>query len=326
MPVHGLERVRVGAESSIEKAPRLPRRRAFPVALASRRSEHASGRGTPIHPEELVARHAGVILRVTSAATWRKGHARVPRHTFTLAQVPGTSHFDLGFRFAAPPGMFTTTTRSLLLAFLFVAPCGIACCSSSEGAFTIRPATLTRPQANRCTSPRPSGRPGSRPTDRTDAGDAMTDSGSSMDGGSEPVVPAPVGASCTTDADCVAGQDARCSRHIHGGGVAMEVQHCTYSACAEDSDCGPNAICMCDDIEGHRCEAAGCRIDADCKDRLGCSPSSAGYQCHTTNDECIDPSDCPSQGGTMRTCDFDKRRGRWSCVGIAPDAAAGVSP
>ena len=58
-------------------------------------------------------------------------------------------------------------------------------------------------------------------------------------------------------------------------------------------------------------------MDADCTDNLGCSRASAGYQCHTTKDECTNVGDCTSTTpDTFNQCDFDKNKGHWACVAV----------
>lgn len=122
----------------------------------------------------------------------------------------------------------------------------------------------------------------------------------------------PAGDACASHAECTEGRNGRCQPFGY---------ECTYDQCFVDDDCTTRQLCECASGPGgsHRCVPADCRIDTDCPDDLGCSPSASlqcsnlsgtiGYRCHTLSDECTTDSDCADGG----MCVFDLESGRWVC-------------
>lgn len=93
--------------------------------------------------------------------------------------------------------------------------------------------------------------------------------------------------------------------------------YCESDACSTDSDCGATGVCLCDQgCTRNACRSGNCRVDADCGSGLYCSPWSTGcftgFDCHTSEDECADSSDCPSDG---TSCSYDPNVGHWRCQG-----------
>jgi hypothetical protein len=122
------------------------------------------------------------------------------------------------------------------------------------------------------------------------------------------------GGLCATDADCVDGDNGRCS--FGRGGPT-----CDYDTCFKDEDCGADKVCLCDGASsgtggGNTCISANCRVDADCG-AFTCSPTlgSCGhytnfvaYRCHTATDSCATDADCG-----VGYCAFDEVAGNWAC-------------
>jgi len=119
---------------------------------------------------------------------------------------------------------------------------------------------------------------------------------------------------CVTDADCVGGDNGRCTFGRIGS-------YCDYDICFKDEDCGAAKVCLCDGSRagtggGNACISATCRVDADCG-AFTCSPTlgSCGhytnfvaYRCHTATDACATDADCGAG-----YCAFDDVVGHWAC-------------
>ncbi|HWZ90125.1 MAG TPA: hypothetical protein VNW92_14780 [Polyangiaceae bacterium] len=134
------------------------------------------------------------------------------------------------------------------------------------------------------------------------------------------------GFQCKSDADCTAGKNGRCYLNSD---PCLTI--CSYDQCLTDADCAEGP-CVCrpsgSDLVSNVClPGSNCRTDADCGGCEYCSPSVVlpsqpycgptilTYACHTANDECIDPSDCP---GTNDYCGYDAGAGRWGCEFCVP--------
>jgi len=130
---------------------------------------------------------------------------------------------------------------------------------------------------------------------------------------------------CTSDSDCAAtGVNGRC---VNGGGPAGS--YCTHDSCMADTDCPSGETCACHGSPytyraGNACVPGNCRVDADCGTGGYCSPSAAstcgsatslclGYYCHTSQDVCINDSDCASQA-----CIYSSSAGYWACASYIP--------
>jgi hypothetical protein len=126
---------------------------------------------------------------------------------------------------------------------------------------------------------------------------------------------------CTKDSACTTGNDGRC---ISNGLIAG--CHCTYDTCASDNDCPAGELCACHGspytfAAGNTCVPGNCRVDSDCGAHGYCSPTTSfghcgrltGYYCHTSSDQCVDDSDCPSG-----PCAWSATGGRWECLTVAP--------
>lgn len=130
------------------------------------------------------------------------------------------------------------------------------------------------------------------------------------------------GIQCKSDADCTAGKNGRC---FLNSDPCQTI--CSYDHCLTDADCA-DGPCLCRsssiDLAANDCLPGGnCRTDTDCGGCEYCSPSVVPsqpvfcgstiltYACHTANDECLDPSDCP---GPNNYCGYDADAGRWGCA------------
>jgi hypothetical protein len=136
--------------------------------------------------------------------------------------------------------------------------------------------------------------------------------------GDDPMVPDAGSWPCRAHADCIEGQNGRCSAIGRGGWA------CTYDECFADADCGgPGGVCACDGsssrADNNVCLSGNCRTDADCGAAGFCSPTfgSCGnysgvvsYYCHTPQDECVDDADC---GGPAGYCAYVPAAGHWKC-------------
>jgi len=130
---------------------------------------------------------------------------------------------------------------------------------------------------------------------------------------------------CHSHSDCTEGENGRCSGNGHDG------WQCTYDNCFADSDCSNTAsaepqLCQCEGgfrSDNNVCLPGNCRVDADCGAGGYCSPSlgpcgnytkTAGYYCHTPDDECTDDADCGATGPSSAAyCAFMPTVGRWKC-------------
>ena len=131
------------------------------------------------------------------------------------------------------------------------------------------------------------------------------------------------GANCNADSNCAFAPSGRCTSTRVG---CM----CTYDDCSTDADCAAGTLCSCRGTLGdrpagtNRCVTSNCRVDADCGANGYCSPSldpSCGtyigvseWFCHTSQDTCINDSDCPSTGGVTPFCGYKPEIGHWSCL------------
>jgi hypothetical protein len=131
------------------------------------------------------------------------------------------------------------------------------------------------------------------------------DSGSAGDTGEGGAGPGPgagassVGRACQSNADCRDIPLGYCERPADN-----EAPTCA-AGCVQDSDCGANAICICDGVTPGQCVRAGCAVDADCGVNSFCSPVSQvcgvhAFECLSLQDECRLDSDCGMNG----TCAF----------------------
>jgi hypothetical protein len=148
-----------------------------------------------------------------------------------------------------------------------------------------------RPQAVAC-APVPVDNPGF-------AGDSGSAGDTGEGGAGAGAGASSVGRACQSNADC---------RDIPLGycGRPADNQWPTCAAgCVQDSDCGANAICICDGETPGKCVRAGCAVDADCGVNSFCSPVSQvcgvrAFECLSLQDECRLDSDCGMNG----TCAF----------------------
>lgn len=142
---------------------------------------------------------------------------------------------------------------------------------------------------------------------------------------SVPVSGSTLWAECTSDADCTAGSNGRCTR------VAVSGWECTYDACFSDTDClDPSAdirICACENgfrSDNNVCLSQGdCHTDSECGEKGYCSPSLGtcgnfspfeAFYCHTSADECVDDEDCGGSGNTEDSyCAYSTLKGHWAC-------------
>ena len=137
-----------------------------------------------------------------------------------------------------------------------------------------------------------------------------------------PTLPACQYGTCTTAADCTAGQNGRC--------VSGRVDcSCIYDQCNSDSDCPAGQDCACHlayrgtmGAGPNSCVPANCQSDADCASGF-CSPSYTtgacesyvdGYYCHTAQDECGVNADCVADGIGYPVCAYRPELGHWACV------------
>lgn len=129
--------------------------------------------------------------------------------------------------------------------------------------------------------------------------------------------------SCTSDAQCTAGNNGRCTGDPHDG------CRCTYDECVTDGDCASGTLCDCRTpgkglAPGpNRCLTAGCRLDSDCGAGGYCSPTldpscgaftgRTGWYCHTASDTCTNDRECPMDGGAGAYCGYHPEVGHWQC-------------
>jgi hypothetical protein len=147
--------------------------------------------------------------------------------------------------------------------------------------------------------------------------------------------------SCKSDADCTAGRNGRCILED------WCLSSCSYDQCLVDTDCPEMQPCYCrssgEDTLANTCRAgSNCRTDTDCgecgfcslsvqRDVLHCSSvdgcteggcdgggtatrctcltvHSLAYNCHTSNDECTNDTECP-----LDYCAYMDPTMRWEC-------------
>jgi hypothetical protein len=126
---------------------------------------------------------------------------------------------------------------------------------------------------------------------------------------------------CSSDTQCTdGGANGRCTNGA--GGIASCL--CTYDTCTVDTDCPSGQLCVCHGSDraygGNTCMPGNCRVDSDCGQGGYCSPSPggacgyyvSGYYCHTSNDACVNDSDC-SDSGLGKSCVWSKDDARWEC-------------
>lgn len=132
---------------------------------------------------------------------------------------------------------------------------------------------------------------------------------------------------CASDSDCppcANGQPDRC----HSVPQTLHGPWCICDQCNTDQDCGPGAVCVCNQRGWsgaqyqNQCVSAQCRVDADCGPGGFCSPSQGpcgviqGYYCHTAADKCWSYTDCTAGNG----CLYSPATGAWGC---GPDVCSG---
>lgn len=105
--------------------------------------------------------------------------------------------------------------------------------------------------------------------------------------------------SCSSDSDCTE-ENWYCGERNDSQLPFGRYREC-MPGCIVDEDCGPDAICLCDDPIG-RCIPAGCRTSEDCPDSAcvgarytssGC-PSQPQFECVRETDQCLKDADCSS--------------------------------
>jgi hypothetical protein len=129
---------------------------------------------------------------------------------------------------------------------------------------------------------------------------------------------------CTSDSDCSAGKNGRCNTDAPAPFAGCQ---CDYDACAGDTDCTTGDLCVChgspyDFGAGNTCLAGNCRVDSDCGSHGNCSPSESlencgsigGYYCHTSEDTCIDDTDCTTNEDAFPVCIWSSTAGHWTCA------------
>jgi Cys-rich repeat protein len=125
---------------------------------------------------------------------------------------------------------------------------------------------------------------------------------------------------CTSDADCPAGTSA-----AFPNGYCAEAHHLSglcgcFTACREDADCGPGAICECGNYLG-QCVPARCATNADCGAGFACIATAQGV----TGGACNQTSNAQSPPITLFVCQTagDGCRSKADCTDAsAADAAA----
>jgi hypothetical protein len=133
---------------------------------------------------------------------------------------------------------------------------------------------------------------------------------------------------CTSDAECTAGIDGRCSFfNAH--------RECTYHACQSDSDCGSGTeVCGCGlgiDKRNVCLSLSKCRTNDDCSGGQYCALSvlpgipvgdgaatfygqTWGYFCTTGGDACRSGDDCAAQQHD-HSCVYYTTQSKWACGG-----------
>lgn len=127
---------------------------------------------------------------------------------------------------------------------------------------------------------------------------------------------------CTTDSDCPPCQNGQLDRCHSDDGPQAGVG-CLCDQCNTDQDCGPHAVCVCNQrgwsskAYENQCVASQCQVDADCGPGGFCSPSPglcgaiAAYYCHRSNDTCLSNADCP-----QLSCIYSAATAGWGCGSI----------
>jgi hypothetical protein len=149
---------------------------------------------------------------------------------------------------------------------------------------------------------------------------------------------APVVRDCTQDSECTEGLNGRCiSPNVLG---PLGGSYCTYDNCFSDADCSMNEPCRCrrsaeDSAPNYCVTGSNCRVDSDCGPGGFCSPSlldidssisgegspEFGYFCHTSQDRCLNHSDCDTSAcelpscGSM-ACGYSLATGHWDCFEV----------
>jgi hypothetical protein len=139
------------------------------------------------------------------------------------------------------------------------------------------------------------------------------------------ITPQPPNVMCSLDSDCQTGADGRCTGNAHDGCT------CTYDTCTSDADCAAGQLCDCRSTWRYGangpnvCLTSNCRVDADCGAGGYCSPSLdpgcgaylgvTGWYCHTADDSCVNDSDCQGLDGGFGTpfCGYHPEVGHWVC-------------
>jgi hypothetical protein len=130
------------------------------------------------------------------------------------------------------------------------------------------------------------------------------------------------GDECQSHEECTEGENGRCLRTDDFSSTGAKPYKCTYDECFSDADCGNGGVCRCSGNRGTDatyCLMGNCSVDSEC-DSGYCSPSlswacpnfpdTAGYFCHTPEDECVNNLECGSQA----KCVFAPKEKRWMCV------------
>lgn len=139
-----------------------------------------------------------------------------------------------------------------------------------------------------------------------------------------PMPPSPTTVCCSSDSDCDAGTNGRCTGS--NSGPLPSGNQCTYDECFIDSNCPSGTPCICrsspTDNTANVCVTGGnCVVDSDCGSGSYCSPSPllnscddpGPYYCHTAADTCVDDSDCFVDGGASFFCAYDPKARHWGC-------------
>jgi hypothetical protein len=95
-----------------------------------------------------------------------------------------------------------------------------------------------------------------------------------------------------------------CAPFQYGYCGQYRLGHECFSGCATDQDCGPSAICLCNDPAsptGGSCVSGSCGTDRDCQPGYNCASEPmnlisrsdyGGYSCQTPADTCEARADC----------------------------------
>lgn len=112
-----------------------------------------------------------------------------------------------------------------------------------------------------------------------------------------------------------------CAPFQHGYCRQYRLGRACYSGCVTDQDCGPGAICLCDDPAsptGGQCHRSSCGTDQDCQPGYTCASHPGGcddgmaYACQKPTDTCEGQSDC----GAQEVCQLQSD-GRRACMAIS---------